>query len=95
MRIKVISVSERKVIANVHVNLDSHSGRGYETDIALVKDENDGWVAEMKFSEMPSQESFEDAIDRMGLYLQKMATAIKSKNLKYLNPEPIFKPKHK
>jgi hypothetical protein len=95
MRIKAKEFKEDEVTVNIHVNLDSRGGTGYETDIKVTQKQDGKWVASMEFSDMPPQESFEDAIDRLGLYLQKMAVAVKSKNLKYLNPEQIFTAKYK
>ena len=93
-RVEARVIQEDEVYANIHVNLDPRGSSGYETNIELYNKDGMGWVAHMNFNDMPPQESFEDAIDKLGLYLRKMSTAVKSKNMKHLNPEPIFKAKH-
>lgn len=94
-RIKATVMQDDEVYANVHVNLDQRGSTGYETNISLYNKGGQGWTAEISFGgDMPPQESFEDAIDRLGLYLKRFAPVVKSKNFKHLNPEPIFRPKH-
>lgn len=87
-------IQEDEVYINVHVNLDARGSSGYETNVSLYNKDGNGWTAEINFGDMPPQESFEAAIDRLGLYLRKMAPALKGKNFKQVNPEPIFKTKH-
>lgn len=92
--IKATVIQADEVYANIHVNLDARGSTGYETNVSLYNKNGEGWVAEISFGDMPPQESFEDAIDRLGLYLKKMTPALKGKNFKHINPEPLFKPKH-
>lgn len=49
----------------------------------------------MSFSDMPPQDTPEEAIDRMGLYLREMAKAMKGRNIKHLKIDSIFNPVHK
>jgi hypothetical protein len=93
-RIKTRIIQEDEVYANVHVNLDDRGSQGYEASVELFNKDGEGWVAHIKFDDMPPQKSFEDAVDRLGLYLKKMAPALKGKNFKHINPEPLFNPKH-
>ena len=88
--VKARLIQEDEVYINVHVNLDTRGSSGYETNVELYNKDGKGWIAQINFSDMPPQESFEKAVDRLGLYLKKMAPAIKGKNFKHLNPEPLF-----
>lgn len=87
-------IQEDEVYASVHVNLDDRGSTGYETSVELYNKDGRGWVANIKFDDMPPQESFEAAVDRLGLYLKNMAPALKGKNFKHINPDPLFKAKH-
>jgi len=80
---------------NFHVNLDTRGSTGFETDVTLENKYGNGWTAEMMFCDMPAQETPEEAIDRMGLYLRSMAKAMKGRNIKHLNIDELFKPVHK
>lgn len=88
-------VQEDKSCINFHVNLDKRGSAGYETTVLLHNKDGQGWTAEMKFDEMPTQETPEEAIDRMGLYLREMAKAMKGRNIKHLNIGGLFKVNHK
>lgn len=88
-------VQEDEAYINFHVNLDARGSTGYESTISLYNKDGQGWTAEMKFDDMPPQETPEEAIDRMGLYLREMAKAMKGKDIKHLNIDNLFKPVHK
>ena len=90
--LKEITPTSAKV--KVQVNLDSRGSTGYNTDVRIYKSEN-GWAAMIAFDDMPAQESPEAAFQRLGLYCQCMAKALKGKNIKHLNIDGLFKPKHK
>lgn len=92
--IKLISVTEDSARINFHEYIGV-GGTGYETDVVLRNKDGQGWTAEMKFDNMPPQETPEEAIERMGLYLQALRKAVKGKNIKHLNIDGLFKPKHK
>lgn len=93
-RVKATLIQEDEVYVNLHVNLDDRGSSGYETNISLYNKDGKGWVATVQIDDMPPQESFEAAIERLGLYLKKIAPTLKGKNFKHVNPEPLFKPKH-
>ena len=92
--IKLREISKGKARINFHVNI-SYSG-GYESDVKITNIAEDGcipeWVAEMTFDGMPPQDTPEEAIDRMGLYLREMAKAMKAKNVKPFKLDSLFKP---
>ena len=90
--IRVKELTKSTAVINVHVLLVG--GAGYETDVTMFND-GDGWTASIEFKDMPPQESFEAAIDRLALYLKAMSPQIKPKNLKYANPEKVFKPTYR
>ncbi|AKN44306.1 hypothetical protein [Pseudoalteromonas phage Pq0] len=89
--IKPIKVEKDSVSVNIHVMLDDERGLGYETTMHLIRNECGGWSCNVSFNDMPPQETFEAAIDRMKLYLQKYQKALNGKNFKHLNPDEIFK----
>ncbi len=91
--IKARIIQSDKVCVDVH-NRFPNSGNGYETTVNLYNKDGFGWVAEISFGDMPPQESIEDAIDRLSLYLKTISPVLKGKNFKHLNPEKIFNPKH-
>lgn len=97
--IRLKEIREDGALINIHVNLDSRGASGYETDIKLYNKAESGfngqWVCDMSFTDMPPQDSPEEAIDRMGLYLRNMAKAMKGKNIKHLHVDTLFKPAHK
>jgi len=93
--IRLRAITEGEACINFHVNLDKQGRTGYETFVSLCNKGGQGWSAEMKFDEMPPQESPEEAIDRMGLYLREMAKAMKGKNIKHLNVGDLFNSTHK
>jgi len=93
--IRLRAINEGEACINFHVNLDKQGRTGYETVVSLSNKDGQGWSAEMKFDEMPPQETPEEAIDRMGLYLREMARAMKGKNIKHLNIGSLFDPAHK
>lgn len=93
--IKLELLQEDEVYINFHVNLDKRGSTGYESRVSLYNKNESGWVAEMSFNDMPPQETPEEAIDRMGLYLREMAKAMKGRNIKHLNIGDAFKPVHK
>lgn len=93
-RIKPVIVQEDEVSISVHVMIEPNAARGYENRINLYNKNGDGWVCHADFSDMPPQKSFEDAIDRLRLYLDKYSKALKSKDFKHLNPDNIFTVKH-
>ena len=90
--IKATVLQEDEAYLNFHVNLDKRGSTGLSTSVELYNKDGNGWTAEMKFSDMPPQETPEDAIDRMGLYLREMAKAMKGRNIKHLNIDGLFKP---
>lgn len=94
-RIQLRLIQEGEVYINFHVNLDKRGSSGYESTVSLYNKDGEGWIAEMSFSDMPPQETPEEAIDRMGLYLREMAKAMKGKNIKHINIDKIFLPVHK
>ena len=94
-KIQLKEVNESRARVNFHVNLDSRASRGYETDVAIKKTD-EGWIAEIHIgSDMPHQETPEEAVDRLCIYLKKLSTAVKGKNIKHLNIDGLFKPVHK
>lgn len=97
--IRLRDIDDRGCAINFTVMIESEGARTYETDVKLYNQAEKGfkpeWVAEMTFSDMPGQESPEDAIDRMGLYLRCMAKAMKGKHIKPLHVDTIFKPIYK
>ncbi len=93
--IKLSLIQEDEVYINFHVNLDKRGSTGYETNVSLYNKDGQGWKAEMSFNDMPAQETPEEAIDRMGLYLREMAKAMKGKNIKHINIGSLFDPVHK
>lgn len=91
-KITLKEVSEAKAVFEVWVKLDRRGNKGYYTDLVLNKNEDNGeWAASMGFTDMPTQESVSDAINRMGLYLTNMAKAIKSENFEYVDIGNMFK----
>ena len=92
--IKPKLIHSDEVSISVHVMIEPNAARGYENRIQLYNKDGKGWVCHTDFSDMPPQESFEDAIDRMSLYLDKYSKALKSKDFKHLNPDKIFATKH-
>lgn len=92
--IKLISVSEDEAKINFHEYLEK-SHTVYETDVILKKNDHGEWTAEMKFDNMPPQETPEEAIDRMRLYLQALSKAVKGRNIKHLNLDSLFMATHK
>ena len=92
--VKARLIQKDEVYIDLHVNLDDRGSSGYETTISLYNKDGQGWTADISFDDMPPQESFEAAIERLGLYLKKVAPALKGKNFKHINPEPLFKSKH-
>lgn len=93
--IKLELAQKDKAYINFHVNLDKRGSTGYETSVSLYNKDGQGWTAEMKFNDMPAQETPGEAIDRMGLYLRQMAKAMKGKNIKHLNIGSLFDSVHK
>lgn len=94
--IRLKKITNEESVINFHVNLDTRGSRGYETDLVIKHDvDTDRWTAEMFFTDMPPQESVADAVDRLGLYLQHMSKAMRSKNVKHLNIDTLFKPAYK
>lgn len=93
--IRLRLVQEGEAYINFHVNLDKRGSSGYETSVELYNKDGKGWTASMSFSDMPPQDTPEDAIDRMGLYLREMAKAMKGRNIKHLKIDSIFNPVHK
>jgi len=93
--IKPTVIQEDEVYINFHVNLDDRGRCGFESTVSLYNKDGEGWIAEMSFNDMPPQETPEEAIDRMGLYLRNMAKAMKGKNIKHLNIDKLFNPIHK
>lgn len=91
--IKPKIIQEDEVSISVHVMIEPNSARGYENRLNLYNKDGEGWVCHVDFSDMPPQKSFEDAIDRMKLYLDKYSKALKSKDFKHINPDVIFKTK--
>lgn len=92
--VKARLIQKDEVYINLHVNLDDRGSSGYETTISLYNKDGRGWTADIAFDDMPPQESFEAAIERLGLYLKRVAPTLKGKNFKHINPEPLFKSKH-
>lgn len=90
--IKLNSITEEKAEINFHTTIDQKRGTGYETNLTLRNLDGNGWVAVMNFTDMPKQETPEEAIDRMGLYLRNMAKVMKGKNIKHLNIDKLFRP---
>jgi len=84
-------IQEDEVYISVKVNLDGRGSTGYTGDLELYNKDGQGWVAHMNLNDMPPQASFEEAVDRLGLYMKKLSVALKGKNVKSLNPEPLFK----
>ena len=97
--VRLKEIQEGDAVINFHVNLDSRGASGYETDVKLYNKAESGfngqWVCEMSFTGMPPQDTPEEAIDRMGLYLRNMAKTMKGKNIKHLNVDSLFKAVHK
>ena len=93
--IKLLSIRKTEACINFHVNLDKRGSVGYESGVALFHKEGEGWTAHMTFNDMPAQETPEQAIDRMGLYLREMAKTMKGKNIKHLNIGTLFNSIHK
>lgn len=93
--IKLSLIQEDEVYINFHVNLDKRGSTGYETNVSLYNKDGQGWTAQMSFSDMPPQETPEEAIDRMGLYLREMAKVMKGKNIKHINIGSLFNPVYK
>lgn len=92
--IKPKLIQEDEVSISLHVMIEPNSARGYENRVNLYNKGGLGWVCQVNFDDMPPQESFEVAIDRMRLYLDKYSKALKSKDFKHLNPDVIFETKH-
>ncbi|AGR46541.1 hypothetical protein TW1_025 [Pseudoalteromonas phage TW1] len=93
-KIKPILIQEDKVCISVHVIIEPQQGRGYENRLNLHNKDGEGWVCHADFSDMPPQDSFESAIERMKLYLDRYSKALKSNDFKHLNPDKIFSIKH-
>jgi len=93
--IKLKLIQEDEAYINFHVNLDPRGSTGYESTVSLYNKDGAGWTAEMTFDDMPVQETPGEAIDRMGLYLRQMATAMKGKNIKHLNIDNLFQTVYK
>lgn len=68
---------------------DFERGRGYESEVKF-KEEYGKWSAEVLIDGMTSQESAEDAADRLSKYLLVMSKAVKAKNIKHLNIGGMF-----
>lgn len=88
--IKLRLIQEDEVYINFMGDINKGGVSGYETDVQLFNKDGQGWVAEVKFSDMPPQETPEDAIDRLGLYLEAMAKVIKGENISHLNIGALF-----
>ena len=94
--VKLKSISSEGAAINFHVNINNKDVSGYETDVMVTKNnDKEGWTASIRFAGMPVQETPEDALDRLGLYLISMAKYIKGKNIKHLNVGTLFDTTHK
>ena len=89
--IKLRLVKEGEAHINFHVNLDKRGKTGYETSVSLYNKDGQRWTAEIKFGDMPSQETPEETVDRMGLYLREMAKAMRGKNINKIPKDKIIK----
>ena len=92
--IKLQLVQEDEASINFHVNLDKRGSTGYEANVHLYNKDGQGWIAQMNF-ETTAQETPEEAIDRMGLYLREMAKAMRGKNIKHINIDSLFRSVYK
>lgn len=91
--VKLVSLEVGKADIALQVNLDKRGSTGYGHRVTIRKCEQ-GWVADSKFDDMVPQESPEAALERLGLYYINLAKACKGKNIKHLNIDSAFKPKH-
>lgn len=85
--IKLISAKPEEFVINFHGYFDR--GRGCESNVKFTE-EYGKWVAEVTIGDMTSQESAEDAADRLSKYLLVMSRAVKAKNIKHLNLGKMF-----
>jgi hypothetical protein len=88
--IRLKRAEECNFTISFHGNLDGTNGRvGYEADVNFTNDEN-GWKADVVIDGMGTQDSPENAADRLHLYLLAMAKAVKGKNIKHLKIATMF-----
>ena len=92
--LKLVSISEDKVIVNVHEIFDKKRMRGYKTDVCFVKGGDNKWIAQLEIADMQPQESFEIAAQKVGQYLFALNEAVSKADLTIFNPEELFSPKH-
>ena len=89
IKLRSIKKHEHSTDFSINFHVDLERGSGYETNV-LLSSKPEGWVAEINFIDMPAQETPEEALDRLGLYLRNMAKAVKGENIKHLNVGTLF-----